>query len=250
MTSAPLKVALGQLRLILSHKRANVAALFAKVAEAAAQRCQLLVLPECCFAGWLSPAAHTVAEPVPGNFTRKLAALAKQYRMAIVAGFEERDGSRYYNSAIFLDEHGELLLHHRKIHELDVASPLYSTGSSLQVVEWAGHTIGLSICADSWRPEVTDTLWLMGARLILSPCAWAVEPGGESTNLAWITETYRQRIADRDLTIVAPNAVGPLTDGPWSGRLLQGNSLVIGPRGKILAQGPTHDPALVIWQCP
>jgi predicted amidohydrolase len=44
---------------------------------------------------------------------------------------------------------------------------------------------------------------------------------------------------------VAANGVGPVTQGPWKGRVLQGNSLVVGPDGRKLLEGPTHQPALL-----
>ena len=43
--------------------------------------------------------------------------------------------------------------------------------------------------------------------------------------------------------IISPNGVGAVTEGPWKGRLLQGNSLVTGPNGEGLLKGPTNEPA-------
>lgn len=250
MAGSKISIGLGQIRIAMSDKRSNIAAIFAMIGAAAQCNRDLLVLPECCLAGWLSSDAGKAAEPLPGPFTRKLCALAKHHRMAIVAGMEERGNGRLFNSAVFIDDTGKLLLKHRKINELDMARGTYSVGAALGVVEWKGRTIGLSICADSWRPEATDGLWAMGARLILSPCAWAAEPGGESTNLAWIHETYRQRIADRKLVIAAANSVGMVTEGEWKGRVLQGNSLVMGKGGTVLAQGTTNEPQLICCECP
>ncbi len=247
---ASLNIGLGQIRIIMGDKRANMASIFAMIGAAAQYGCDLLVLPECCLAGWLASNAAKAAEPIPGPFTRKLCSLAKHHRIAIVAGMEEKENGRVYNSAVFIDEAGKILLKHRKINELELAKSVYSTGSAIEVAMWRGRTLGLSICADSWRPEETDALWMMGARLILSPCAWAVEIGGESTNRAWIHETYRQRIADRDLVIVAANSVGTLTESPWKGRVLQGNSLAIGKGGMVLAQGTTSEPQLICCECP
>jgi predicted amidohydrolase len=169
----------------------------------------------------------------------------------VVIGMEERaKEGRIYNAAILIDRTGAIRLHHRKINELEIATSVYSTGTSLNVSTMEDCPVALSICADSWRPEVTDALWLMGARLIFSPSAWAVEPGGESTNLNWIKETYRQRLAGRNLFLVAPNGVGAIEEGVWKGRVLQGNSLVIGPGGEPLLVGPTGEPALLCCEVP
>ena len=245
MKTPRLKIGLGQIPIEMGRMRANLAAILAMIGEAAAQGCDVLALPECCLAGWLSPAAETIAERIPGAFTRKLCGLAREHGMAIVLGLEERADGQVFNSAVFIDETGRILLRHRKINELAEGRALYGPGTLLQVVEWRGRTVGLSICADSWRPEITDALCLMGANLIVSPSAWAVERGGEATNLAWITETYRQRISQRELHIVAPNGVGLVTEGPWKGRVLQGNSLLVGSGGVVQARGKTNTPELI-----
>jgi predicted amidohydrolase len=241
-------IGLGQIPIRMGDKRTNVAAIFAMMSEAAAHGCDVLVLPECSLAGWLSPAAKSLAEPIPGPFTRKLCVRARHYGMAVVLGLEERMDGLIFNSAIFIDEGGRILLRHRKINELEIGRSLYRRGSSIQVAEWKGRTIGLSICADSWRPEITDALCLMGAGIIFSPSAWATERGSEATNIAWITQTYRQRIGSRDLLIVAPNGVGTVTEGPWKGRVLQGNSLVIGKGGVVHARGKSNEPELLYWE--
>jgi predicted amidohydrolase len=137
---------------------------------------------------------------------------------------------------------------HRKINELEIGLELYCRGTSLEVSEWRGYTIGLLICADCWRGELVDALCAMGANLILSPCAWAVDAGAEKTNLSWIRETYRQRIGDRDVVIVAANSVGRLTSGPWKGRILQGNSLAMG-RSHVI-EAPANESCLTVFRLP
>jgi predicted amidohydrolase len=246
--SHALKVGLGQMRVTMGNKRANLTEIRRIVESAGRDGCDILVLPECSLAGWLSAAAHDAAEAIPGPLTRKLSSAARKYRMAIVVGMEERTREeRVFNAAVLVDPMGVVRLRHRKINELDIGLAIYARGNLLEVAELFGRTVAVSICADSWRPEVTDALYLMGARLIFSPSAWAVEPGGEATNLNWIAETYRQRAAERDLYIIAPNGVGQMTEGPWKGRSLQGNSLVIGPGGETLLRGPTGEPALLFF---
>lgn len=245
MARKTLRIGLGQVRVVMGDKRANVAALLGAIDEAAAARCDVAVLPECSLAGWLSASAREAAEPIPGPFTKKLQELAKRRRMAIVAGLEERDDGRVYNSAVMIGRDGTILGRHRKVNELEIGLKTYTKGTSLNVFDFEGRPTALTICADSWTPTVTDALHEMGARLIFSPSAWAVDPGGEATNIAWIQECYRLRAAGRDLTIVSPNGVGDVTEGPWKGRILQGNSLVTGPNGTRLLQGPTNKPGLL-----
>jgi predicted amidohydrolase len=237
------KVGIAQPAVAMGDKAANVAALLDAVAQAGRARCDAVVLPECGLAGWLSTSAARAAEPIPGPFTRKLAGLARRWKMPIAAGLEERADGKVYNSAVLIDARGRLRLHHRKINELDLGLKTYARGDRLGVADVDGLKIGLDICADSWTPAVTDALFLMGARVILSPCAWAVEPGGEETNIAWIEGAYRERTKGRELWVAASNGVGPVTQGPWKGRILQGNSLVMGPDGRRVALLATNRPA-------
>jgi len=250
MSRKGLKVGLGQIRIEMGEKDANVKELFHAVDEAAKSDCDLLVLPECSLAGWLSPSARDASEQIPGPLIHRMVEAARKHEMAIVAGLEEREGSRVYNSAVFIERHGEIVARHRKINGLEIGLEVYSRGTSLNVFSFEGRTAALSICADSWTPVITDALYDMGARLLFSPCAWAVEAGGEATNIAWIRETYRQRAAGRELYIVSANGVGAVTEGPWKGRVLQGNSLVTGPDGDALLKGPTNEPSLLTVRLP
>ncbi|MBI3856271.1 MAG: carbon-nitrogen hydrolase family protein [Planctomycetes bacterium] len=250
MARSCLLIGLGQVRVAMGDKSANLGELYHCIEEAAASKCDVVALPECSLAGWLSSSARSAAEVIPGPLTQTFKEAAKRHRLAIVVGLEEREGGRLYNSAVMFDRDGEILARHRKINELEIGLEVYSRGTSLNVFDFEGRTMALDICADSWTPVITDALYDLGARLIISPSAWAVEPGGEATNIAWIRETYRLRTAGRDLYIVSPNGVGPVTEGPWKGRLLQGNSLVTGPNGEGLLKGPTNEPALLTFRLP
>jgi len=62
------------------------------------------------------------------------------------------------------------------LNELEIAHDYYEQGDGLGVVETVLGTFGVMICADAFAREqvVSRTLGLMGADIILSPCAWAV----------------------------------------------------------------------------
>ena len=152
-------------------------------------------------------------------------------------------GTKIYNAAVLIDSSGRVLIHHRKIHELDIAHPLYSRGDRLSVVETPFGKIGVMICADGFAPgqSISRALALMGARYILSPCAWAVPADHDNTRepygKLWI-DNYGAVTRDFEVTIAGASNVGPITAGPWQGRKCIGNSLVIGPGDKELARGP------------
>ena len=103
--------------------------------------------------------------------------------MFVAAGLVERAGDRLYNAAVLIAPAGEILLHHRKINELDIALDLYSVGDRLGVVETELGTLGLAICADNFGSSlaIAHVLARMGAQVILSPSAWAVDADHDNT---------------------------------------------------------------------
>lgn len=218
------------------------------IRRAAAQGCRLVVLPECLDLGWTHPSARELAQPIPGAHTERLAAATRKHDMFVAAGLVERSGNRLYNSAVLIDPGGQILLHHRKINELDIALDLYSVGDRLGVAETELGTLGLNICADNFGSSlaIAHVLARMGAQVILSPSAWAVdadhdnrpEPYGQ----LW-RDAYGELARLYDVTVIGVSNVGWITAGPWKGRKCIGCSLAVGPAGEVLAQGPYGDGA-------
>src|SRR5688572_29581900 len=222
------------------------------ILTAAAQGAQVLLLPEAMPLGWTHSSARTEAEAIPGGETCSLLSdLAKGHGVFICSGVLERAGDRIFNSAVLIGPEGNLLLHHRKLNELDIAHDLYARGDRLNVVKTPLGTFGLMICADAFvsGQVISRTLGVMGADVILSPCAWAVnadhnnerEPYGQ----LWL-DNYQPVAREFRLWIAGASNVGWITDGPWKGRKCIGCSLLIDPRGTAVARGPYGDKAETI----
>jgi predicted amidohydrolase len=221
---------------------ANMGRAVAMVKRAAAEGCRLVVLPECLDLGWTDPSARELAEPIPGARSATLVDAATEHKLYIAAGIVERDGDHLYNAALLIAPTGEILLHHRKINELDIGRELYTTGTSVTVTDTDLGRIGIAICADNYWDSraIGHVLCRMGAQLILSPSAWAVpadhdnerDPYGDD----WVP-SYTELAQLYDATVIGVSNVGMITAGPWQGRPCIGCSLAIGPGGTILARG-------------
>jgi len=235
-----MKLALAQMLVEPGDQVANLARAERCIREAAAQSADVVLLPECLDIGWAHPSAHQKATPIPDGATcQRFVRAATESNICVCAGLVERTRKRLFNSAVFIDPKGEVLLHHRKIHELDFARELYSTGDRLGVVDTPFGKIGLMICADGFAPgqAISRSLALMGAKIILSPCAWAVpvDHDNEKTPYGQIwLDNYGPVCREFGITIAGCSNVGPITAGPWEGRRCIGNSMVMGGAGELV----------------
>ncbi len=253
MNPVSYRVGMGQILVEGGQPEANLRRAVSAVRQAAENGCRLVVLPECLDLGWTDPSARSLAVPIPGPHTDVLARAARDHRVHVAAGVVERAGDRLFNAAVLISPAGEILLHHRKINELDIGLDLYSIGDRLGVVETELGTLGLSICADNFCSSlaVAHVLARMGAQLILSPSAWAVIADHDNTNHDGTGERYGKRWRDAyaelarlyDATVMGVSNVGAITGGPWAGRKCIGCSLAVGPGGVILAEGPYGETA-------
>lgn len=239
-----MKLALAQMRIEPGEKERNLSRAEHWIARAAEQGAQIVLLPEAMPLGWTHPSARTLADAIPeGETCARLRAAAVRERIFVCAGVIELCGGRIFNAAVLLGPNGGLLTHHRKIYELDVAQDLYARGDRLTVAETPFGRIGVMICADGFAPgqSLGRSLAIMGARYILSPCAWAVPPehdnAREPYGQLWL-DNYGPVAREFAVTIAAASNVGPITAGPWQGRKCIGNSLVVGPNGTEIARGP------------
>lgn len=237
-----IKVGMGQMCVVGGEPETNLARAEAIIAEAAAQGCDLIVLPECLDLGWTHPRARNMAEPIPGPRAERLCRAAKASGIMVAAGLTEQADKRIFNSAILISPQGELILHHRKINILEIAQDLYSIGDRLGVVETPLGTIGLNICADNFPSSLAlgHSLARMGAQLIVAPSAWAVVADHDNEQnpcrRIWM-ESYTELARLYDITVIGVSNVGWIRGGPWDGRQCIGYSLAVGPGGKKLAEG-------------
>lgn len=238
-----IRVGLAQIRVEGGKPAENLERGVRAIGDAARQRCDVVVLPECMDLGWTDPSARTLAETIPGARTAQLGAAAKAHGVYVAAGLVERAGERCFNSAVLLAPSGEIVLHHRKINELDLAHDLYAIGDRLGVAQTAMGTVGLDICADNFGSSLAigHVLARMGAHLILSPSSWAVEAAhdnaAERYGGLW-RDAYCRLAKLYEIPVIGVSNVGWISGGPWQGRKCIGCSLAVDADGNIAAEGP------------
>lgn len=213
-----------------------------KMAAAAAQQgCDLVLFPETVDFAWTHPDGLTEARPIPGEFSQMFADMAVRHNLWICVGLTEHTENGNYNTAILIDNAGNLVGKHRKINLLEVEFPFYGVGQKLEVFDTPFGKIGLNICADNYADaiDIGHALARMGARVILSPSSWTVDYGVTEAQ-----DPYRQKwlgpfsslAGTHNLVLAASTSVGYIVGGPYEGKKMVGRSLCVGKNG-IIAQG-------------
>ncbi len=194
--------------------------------------------------GWTHPSSQTLAEEIPeGTVCRTLMKAAQENKIYICSGLTEKSGQDVYNAAVIIDRQGEVLCKYRKLNELDIGHEYYAQGDRLSTVKTEFGTLGLMICADAFAKDhiLPRSLCYMGADVILSPTAWAVD--GDHDNAAepyggdW-RDAYISVAREFSAAIFGVSNVGWITAGPWEGKKCIGCSLAIDASGKEILQSP------------
>jgi len=273
-----IRVASVQFEHAAGDKAANLARIADFVRQAAKSRhagIELIVFPECCITGYLflrklsREQMTTLAEPVPeGPSSQALMALAKEYNMTVGAGLVEKaEDGKMYNTYVVAMPDGRFQ-RHRKIHCF--ISEHLSCGDEYTVFD-TPHDCRAAVltCYDNNLGENVRMVALKGAEILLAPhqtggcktpsphCMGVIErslwdnreknpeaieaelkgPKGRQWLLTWLPA----RAHDNGLFLIFSNGVG--IDGD---EVRTGNSMILDPYGRILAETWKADNDMVV----
>ena len=142
------------------------------IADAAAQKADLVVLPEALTQAGNGLSYVQAAEPVPGPSTEYFGHLARSQNLYIVAGLVERDRHLVYNTAALLGPDGKFIGKYRKVTlpRTEIEAGIVP-GNDYPVFNTRFGKLGLMICYDGFFPEVARQLSIRGAEVIAFPVA-------------------------------------------------------------------------------
>ncbi|MBN1345237.1 MAG: carbon-nitrogen hydrolase family protein [Phycisphaerae bacterium] len=243
-----MRIALAQMRIETGRKSANMVRALSLIDKACDMEPapDLVVLPECCDLGNLSAESADLVEPVGGTFAESLAAKAREMGVHVLAGLAERHGQAVYSAAVLFDVDGDVLLRQRGISIDSAADGGVVPGDRIQVKRTPFGTLGVQLSADLALDCITKCLRMMGASIVLAPCAWACEPGHEAEQLQRVQGCLARHAGSTGLSIVCVNGVGECDDATASSTVRRyGASLAYGPDGQALLVGPLNEEALL-----
>ncbi|MBZ5573374.1 MAG: carbon-nitrogen hydrolase [Acidobacteriia bacterium] len=230
------------------------------VRKAADQGAQVVCLPELFqtqyFCQREDASLFDLAESIPGPTSARMAEVAKQLRIVLIASlFEKRAPGVYHNTAAIFDTDGTLRGLYRKMHIPD--DPLYyekfyfTPGDlGFKAFDTGFGRVGTLVCWDQWYPEGARLTALQGAHVLFYPTAIGWHPAekkefGEAQHDAWRTIQRAHAIAN-GVYVAVVNRVGFETGdirgkaAPGAGLEFWGGSFLCDPFGRVIAEA-SHD---------
>lgn len=196
----------------------------------------LIVLPELANSGLIfndAKEAFDCSETLDGSTATEWINFAKENKVYIVAGFNERVGNSCYNSALLIGPDG-IIDSYRKLHLVGWVEGKYfkRTNEMPKVYELPFANIGLQICYDVWFPEISRWQALKGANLICVPSNWFATPDGTDYDQFGLATPHHLMMASsiaNNISFANASRIGLEGD-----TIYIGGSCVINHTGKIV----------------
>ena len=204
-------------------------------------KADLVVLPELWHVGAFDvDAAREHAQPIDGPLVEALSALAREHATWLHGGSfcERADDGSHYNTSVLFGPDGDLVASYRKVHLFGFdggETVLMSAGDELFVVETPLGPTGLATCYDLRFPELFRALTGAGATAFLLTSGWPT-PRIEHWDIL-----TRARAIENQAWLIACNEVGA-----QPGIDLGGHSVVVDPKGAVVAQAGTEEQVLFV----
>jgi predicted amidohydrolase len=211
----------------------NLDELTALAERAAEQGCQIIAFPEDTLGTLEWEAGHwdEVADllcPAEQAMLARFGAVAKKYGVTLICCNDCVEEGIVYNTAFLLGRDGQEIGRYHKVQPT-LAEQARSRGDSFPVFEVPGiGTIGLCICYDMVFPETTRALALNGADIVFHLTMGGAALASQEVSLA----AFRTRAVENFIYIVVA--------------FRGGGSMVLSPKGEILADGGREPDAIVI----
>ena len=237
-------------------KEVNLATATRLIREAARRGAQIICPPELFstiyFCVETRPEYFAWAETIPGPTTDRMAALARETGSVLLCPiFERSDDGRFFNAAAVLGPDGALLGKYRKasIPFMDRGRSAEPRGDEKYYFEPGdlgfptfptpfGVRIGILICYDRHFPEAARILGLGGAEIVFVPTVTS-----DMTRYLWDLELRAHAVTNL-YYVCGVNKVG--VDVGGSSRHHFGSSLIVDPRGAVIAQATDRGEDIVV----
>ncbi len=190
---------------------------------------------------WMGPEPEraSAAEALDGPTLSRLASLAKELKITLLAGSVLETGApggRLFNTSTLFGPDGARLSVYRKMHLFDVdvgdgqtyrESAVVAPGTELALADTAIGKVGLSVCYDLRFPELYRAYSAKGATVLTVPAAFTLMTGKDHWEVL-----LRARAIENLSHVIAPAQWGLHPKD----RRTYGNAMIVDPWGLVIAR--------------
>jgi NAD+ synthase (glutamine-hydrolysing) len=237
---SPLRVALAQVNPIVGDLEGNARLVIDWIGRAREQGADLVCFPELVLTGY-PPEDLVLKRAFVRDNLKQLDFVTKATKgISAVVGFVDDDGA-IFNAAAFMHD-GELKAVYHKVflpnYGVFDEQRYFEPGHSSPIFELDVTRIGVSVCEDAWYPS-GPMAWEAhhGAQLLVNINGSPYHAGKRAPREAMI----RGRAEDYGAFVVWVNTVGGQDE-----LVFDGNSVVFGPRGEVLAHASSFSAELLV----
>jgi NAD+ synthase (glutamine-hydrolysing) len=235
-----LRVALAQVNPVVGDLEGNARLVIDWIGRAREQHADLVCFPELVLTGY-PPEDLVLKRSFVRDNLEQLARVTRATKgITAVVGFVDDDGATFNAAAVMHD--GELKAVYHKVflpnYGVFDEQRYFEPGHRCPMLELDGVRIGVSICEDCWYPS--------------GPMAWEAHQGAELLININGSPYHAGKRAPRE-AMVAERATNYGTFVAWVNTVggqdelvFDGNSVVFGPRGQVLAHAPSFVEDLLI----
>ena len=257
-------IAAAQAAPVFLNKKKTVEKAYKIIQKAGKNGAKLIVFPEAFIPGypdwvWVVPNSKSkilndlYAElvknsvTIPDKSTDKLCKAAKEAKINVIIGMNERNGessnSSLYNTILFIDEHGKIGGKHRKLIPTGGERLIWAQGdgSTLNIFNSPIGKIGGLICWENFMPLARQAMYNGGAQILASP-TW-------DKSSRWL-QSMQHIAREGGMFVIGSCMTLKMKDVPDRYEFKQfypdgrdwintGNSCIINPNGEFIA-GPSE----------
>jgi predicted amidohydrolase len=224
-----MKISAIQMNVVLKQLESNYHNAEVLIRKAAAAGADVAVLPEMWSGGFITDGLDERLADLDGNRAKAfLSQLAAELEINIVGGsVATKKAGNYYNTTYVADRQGHIIADYDKAHLFSFAGEdqRFRAGNQLVTFSLDGIPCGIIICYEIRFPEWARKQALAGTKVLFVPAEWPLPRVGHWRVL------NQARAIENQIFVVAVNGCGAAVKDQQNA----GNSLIIDPQGKLLA---------------
>ncbi len=225
------------------------------ILEAANQNCDLIVFPEACLTGIDLSSNYEKDSKLGLNIDAdeimSIRQMAKDSEIYIAFGWLEIEQQKLYDSALLINDEGEILIHHRRMSrgwiDFNANSKLYCCGVDIELCQTKFGKISFLICGDLFTEGISEKTIAAKPDIVIYIMARSFANNADIQK-QWDTielPHYRDKWKGLDGTVLITNLLEIMDLDCVD--IYCGGAYVLDGHGHILASKPLLEAGLLIY---